>query len=51
MFLLKNINLSTTLDLRQALLSVIINPAVENTLSAGLEVAGIARYFLANGAK
>ena len=49
-FLFKNTSMSTCSGVRLALKRDTISPATENTRLAGLEVAMIAKYFLANTA-
>ena len=45
-FLFRNTSMLTCSGLRQDLNFVTVSPAVENTLSAGMDVAGMHKYFL-----
>ena len=46
-FLFKYTNMLTCSGVKQDLNLVTVNPAVENTLSAGVDVIGMVRYLLA----
>ena len=46
-FLFKYTNMLTSSGVKQDLNLVTVNPAVENTRSAGVEVIGMVRYLLA----